>query len=61
VVEVTDQQTNRWHESLQEKSICFSLIMLKVPHLIPLPQKRQLIAVNGAFHHVNVIVFNSEI
>lgn len=31
------------------------------PHLISLQQQRQLIAVNGTFHHMDVIVFNTEI
>ena len=31
------------------------------PHLIPLPQKRQLVAVDGTFHHMDVVVFDTEI
>lgn len=31
------------------------------PHLIPLPQQRQLIAVDGAFHHVDVVVLDAEV
>lgn len=30
-------------------------------HLVSLPQQRQLIAVDGTFHHMNVIVFNTKI
>lgn len=52
-----DQETNRWRA---EKSIC-PCDMLKVPHLVSLPQKRQLIAVDGALHHMDVIVLNTEI
>lgn len=45
----------------QETNTLSSFKMLKVPHLISLPQQRQLIAVNGTFHHMDVIVFNTEI
>lgn len=37
------------------------LKLLKAPHLIPLPQKRQLVTVDGTFHHMDVIIFNTEI
>lgn len=30
-------------------------------HLISLPQQRQLVAVNGTFHHMDVIVFDTKI
>lgn len=36
-------------------------VTLMMPHLIPLPQKRQLVAVNGTFHHMDVVVFNTEV
>lgn len=46
-------------ELLGKIHLCWSL--LKTAHLISLPQQWQLIAVNGTFHHMNVIVFNTEI
>lgn len=30
-------------------------------HLVSLPQQRQLIAVDGTFHHMDVVVFDAEI
>lgn len=32
-----------------------------MPHLIPLPQKRQLVTVDGTFDHVDVVIFDTEI
>lgn len=36
-------------------------IKMQTSHLISLPQQRQLVAVDGAFHHMDVIVFDTEI
>lgn len=33
----------------------------KWSHLISLPQQRQLVAVDGTFHHVYVVVLDAEI
>ena len=63
LVVVGNHETNRWWEAFQknqsvsaEGSEC-----LKVPHLISLPQKRQLVAVDGTFHHMDVVVLYTEI
>lgn len=34
---------------------------LQPSHLVSLPQQRQLVAVDGTFHHVDVVVFDAEI
>lgn len=36
-------------------------VQMQTSHLIPLPQQRQLIAVDGTFHHMDVIVLDAEV
>lgn len=60
LVVVGDRGTNRWCKAFKKSNSVFDK-MPKVPHLITFPQKRQLVAVDGTFHHVDVIVFNTEV
>jgi hypothetical protein len=35
--------------------------MKELPHLVPLPQQRQFMAVDGTLHHMDVIVLDTEV